>query len=443
MTKIESEQAKFLKDLKNLVGKSIPKLDKVFILASKRFCGIKVEGENIIELTISHHYDLTSLPESIGNLKSLQKLILNSNKLVTLPESIGRLESLEILWLSDRHIKSLPDSIGNLQSLQELVIETSITTLPESIGNLQSLQKLRAHGKGSASSIETLPDSIGNLQSLKELTLGVKSSNLPESLGNLKSLEKLTLAGNQLTTLPDSLWKLKSLTVLDLRGNQWGLDVTLLKKGSKTVPRMLELWRHRIPINVFVSYSPEDEERFLINQMKVGLKTMPEIREVYSEKESEILESHLFLFIISKNSINNKKNQDELLSAISHKINIIPLKAPEIIWEELSNIDLGVDYNIGEKLGIEFEEKNTGFFLDLYDHIRKYKREVNLLEPLEGRVDKQWLNAKMISDNFVNSDEFREIYRENKEKFKELTQKFKDGQLSPREYITKTGEILK
>lgn len=441
MTKIEPEQANVLKDFKKLIGKTIPILDDVFIKKynDNYYCGAKVESGNIIELTIGD-YELATLPESISNLKSLQILSLARNSLKTLPESIGELKSLKTLYLKTQRLFTLPESIGNLQSLQTLVVNYRLKTLPESIGNLKSLQKLSLGGN----SLTTLPDSIGNLQSLRELSLAKnKFTTLPESIGNLNSLEKLYLTDNQLTTLPDSLWRLKALTELDLKGNPWGSECTRLQKSSNTIPRMLELWRHRAPITVFVSYSREDEERFLIEQMKYGLKVMPEIREVYSDEESEILESHLFLFIVTKNSINNKRCQNELISSITHKINIIPLKAPDIKWEDLSNINLGMDYNMGEKLGIEFEEKNTAFFLTLYDHIMKYKRQINLLEPMEGRIDKQWLNAKIISDNFVNSEEFREFFRENIDQFKKLAEEFKDGHLSPKQYIIKTGQILK
>ena len=439
MTKIEPVQANVLKDFKKLIGKNIPILNDVYIVPSDYFCGVKVEGGNIIELTIGK-YELPNLPESISNLKSLQRLMLGYNLLKNLPESIGELKSLHTLWLERQPISTLPESIGQLQSLHTLVVNCRLKTLPESIGNLRLLQKLSLGGNG----IMTLPESIGNLQSLRELSLTKNNlTSLPESIENLKSLEILYITDNQLTTLPVAFWRLKALTSLEMRDNPWNSECNRIQYGSKTVPRMLELWRHRAPITVFIDYCQEDEERYQINQMKYSLKVLPEIREVNSGKESEILDNHLFLFIATKNSINNKQCQQELMSAITHKIPIIPIKAPDIKWEDLSKLNLGKDYNISEKLGIEYDGKETGFFLTLYDHIKKYKRQINLLEPMEGRIDKQWLNTQIISDNFVNSEEFREIYRENIDQFKTLAEKFKDGQISLKQYIIKTGQILK
>ena len=80
---------------------------------------------------------LTSIPESIGNLSSLEKLSLYSNQLTTLPESIGNLSSLIWLGFFDNQLTTLPESIGNLSSLENLYLDSNqLTTLPESICNL-------------------------------------------------------------------------------------------------------------------------------------------------------------------------------------------------------------------------------------------------------------------------------------------------------------------
>ena len=48
--------------------------------------------------------ELTSLPESIGNLSSLTWLYLDSNQLTLLPESFGSLSSLEELYLENNRL---------------------------------------------------------------------------------------------------------------------------------------------------------------------------------------------------------------------------------------------------------------------------------------------------------------------------------------------------
>ena len=54
----------------------------------------------------------------------LKKLYLNDNQLTTLPESIGNLQSLEELWLDNNQFTQLPERICNLQNLQELLKHT-------------------------------------------------------------------------------------------------------------------------------------------------------------------------------------------------------------------------------------------------------------------------------------------------------------------------------
>ena len=93
MKKIKSEQINFLKDI---LGKKWNKIRLVDNLnkIKKNQCGMIVKGGNIIGLRLKS-FSVKHLPESIGNLTSLQELWLFNNQLITLPESIGNLTSLQ------------------------------------------------------------------------------------------------------------------------------------------------------------------------------------------------------------------------------------------------------------------------------------------------------------------------------------------------------------
>ena len=67
-----------------------------------------------------HRNKLTVLPESVGKLKSLRKLILSSNQLTNLPESLCKLTELYELDIKDNNFTTLTASIEKwVKSLKE------------------------------------------------------------------------------------------------------------------------------------------------------------------------------------------------------------------------------------------------------------------------------------------------------------------------------------
>ena len=66
------------------------------------------------------HCGISSVPEGIFNLSSLQVLILSNNNLSTLPKTLGRIYSLKLLDVSNNRITKLPGELSNLKNLQTL-----------------------------------------------------------------------------------------------------------------------------------------------------------------------------------------------------------------------------------------------------------------------------------------------------------------------------------
>jgi Leucine-rich repeat (LRR) protein len=133
---------------------------------------VKVEGDLYL-----HNNNLTSLPESFGNLKIGGNLWLDGNKLEYLPKSFGNLKIGFSLWLYNNQLTSLPESFGNLKIGGCLWLDgNNLTSLPESFGNLKIGGGLWLDGN--------------NLTSL------------PESFGNLKIGGNLNLSDNKLEYLP-------------------------------------------------------------------------------------------------------------------------------------------------------------------------------------------------------------------------------------------------
>jgi len=127
--------------VKNITNHDIPESERK-VLEYFREPKFKKEKGHIVELDLKNK-KLTTLPESIGNLKSLKQLILSGCQLTSLPESIGNLKSLKYLTIINNRLAYLPESIGNCTSLKFLDLSINyLTFLPDSIINL-SLRSLK------------------------------------------------------------------------------------------------------------------------------------------------------------------------------------------------------------------------------------------------------------------------------------------------------------
>lgn len=185
---------------------------------------------------------ITTIPEVIGDLSSLQELDLSTNRIRSLPSTIGRLTNLasldvrnnlltelpsEItyistlrkLWLSNNAIKALPADIGKWRNLESMYVDTNkLTRLPMSIGNCETLKFLNV----SENDIESLPSTLGLRAGLQSLEVaGNKLEALPDSLVRLKNLLWLDLSYNYLCDLPDALVSWASTYDVDWQGSQF------------------------------------------------------------------------------------------------------------------------------------------------------------------------------------------------------------------------------
>ncbi|XP_061360639.1 putative disease resistance protein RGA1 [Gastrolobium bilobum] len=163
----------------------------------------------------------TSIPSGLRTII----LPAGANNEAFLNTLVSRCKYLRFLNLSGSEYESLPCSIGKLKHLRFLSLDSNekLKRLPTSVCKLQNLQALYF---GGCTKLKTLPRGIGNLISLRELSVSTKQSVFPDKeVAKLTSLEILTLSycdnmeslfqGVQLPTLRwltiDSCGSLKSL----------------------------------------------------------------------------------------------------------------------------------------------------------------------------------------------------------------------------------------
>ncbi|CAL9751840.1 unnamed protein product [Musa acuminata subsp. burmannicoides] len=178
-------------------------------------------GHSVRVLDVSNNL-IRDVPTKVGDLKLLNKLLLNANNITDESiswEGLSSLKCLTILSLSHNYLTTLPSAVGTLTSLCQLhIANNKITSLPDELGLLNQLQILKAANNR----LSSMPSSIGNCRALVEIDLSCNLLvDLPETVGNLQDLKALILRNNALKSLPPTLFKMcYQLSTLDLHGTE-------------------------------------------------------------------------------------------------------------------------------------------------------------------------------------------------------------------------------
>lgn len=161
--------------------------------------------------------DSMVLPRSIGDLKKLEKLTLESRKITFLPEEIGNLTELRTLSLPGNRLTELPTSFYQLKKLESVDLGyNQIRFISDEIGSLKNIEELQLN----KNALEELPVSIGKLEKCRKLWLSDnRISRIPETISSIKTLEELTVANNRLTSLFSDFSMLQQLTRLEAHQN--------------------------------------------------------------------------------------------------------------------------------------------------------------------------------------------------------------------------------
>lgn len=174
-------------------------------------------------LNLSHN-NLEKLPASINQLRKLQYLFINSNRITNLPDLFD-LVDLEELNLDSNLL--VDDMLPSINSMVSPVPSTPQQSNP-SVGSprQQEIATLSGSQGGSSSSgesgsgMQAINSFMGATNSIidKVRTMVSSSSNL-RAIGSLISMHTICLKSNKLSNLPDILFVLPKIQKLDISMN--------------------------------------------------------------------------------------------------------------------------------------------------------------------------------------------------------------------------------
>eukprot|EP00172_Hildenbrandia_rubra_P003754 Plantae.Rhodophyta-Hildenbrandia_rubra.ctg6418.p1 GENE.Plantae.Rhodophyta-Hildenbrandia_rubra.ctg6418~~Plantae.Rhodophyta-Hildenbrandia_rubra.ctg6418.p1 ORF type:complete len:259 (-),score=48.52 Plantae.Rhodophyta-Hildenbrandia_rubra.ctg6418:217-993(-) len=175
--------------------------------------------------------ELTKLPKEIGECTNLERLLAGCNPLRMVEDQLfdglRNLKELDVGY--GETLETLPDTIGQLGMLEKLLVgNCRLQELPNGLFRCEALQEI--HGYGNC--LKEIPAGIGKLKSLTLLNIGRNQiDKLPDAVAQLPSLEKLFVYENNLERLPKQVGNLPQLKAVNVDGN------TILPSLPKDVRR--------------------------------------------------------------------------------------------------------------------------------------------------------------------------------------------------------------
>lgn len=167
--------------------------------------GITCSGDNVTGITLNNNNLNGPLPESIGNLATLESILLNGNRISgTIPSSVTQLQNLFLLSLGGNELSG---------------------EIPVGFGNLTRLAGIALGGNNLSGSIPTDLGNLGNFQFSLGLSDNQLTGPIPSTLANLlidkNSFVGLYLNDNQLNgEIPSSFDSVNSGEIIDFSSNR-------------------------------------------------------------------------------------------------------------------------------------------------------------------------------------------------------------------------------
>lgn len=190
---------------------------------------------SLVDLDLSFN-NIANIPEDIGNLKNLEKLLITNNRLshqvpksfrelislreldikyngITSIDIISELPRLETLYADHNGISSFT---GKFEKLRQLKLNSNPLNKFEIVSPLPTLKILNL----SNAQLASIDSTFMHVSNLEHLILDKNYFvSLPPQIGTLLRLEHFSIANNSVGELPPQIGCLTELRILNVRGN--------------------------------------------------------------------------------------------------------------------------------------------------------------------------------------------------------------------------------
>lgn len=247
-----------------------------------------------LKALLLNNIPLTQLPPTLVNLKKLKYLDISGNKMFAdFPEAVYEFPMLRVLKISynttiKKKVKPyiIPDEITQLGELRRLFINgDGFAALPHALGDLPHLEQLRIARTG----IQSLPDSVTRSATLREIILFENAvRSLPEQMGEMKALTALRITGEPIEFIPRSMLKLTGLRVFELTKTPLNIKMppSLQQQSAKAIIHfLLDIQNEEIE-----KAPPNESKMIIVGQGGVGKTSLLNrlIHDKYEEDPSTL-----------------------------------------------------------------------------------------------------------------------------------------------------------
>ena len=159
-----------------------------------------ISMEKLKSVDLYKNVYLKKIPDFIFQLKNLEHISYDNYMKKRLPDSISK--KIKVIYVFNGILEELPETIGELRDLERLeCVSNNLHSLPESFGQLEKLWDLRLD----KNKLKTLPESFVNLKNLKELNLNSNLLTELPDVSKLPNLRNIDLNSNKFTEFPKSV----------------------------------------------------------------------------------------------------------------------------------------------------------------------------------------------------------------------------------------------